>query len=281
MTSSSSTETTENVLAMYDQSDGFRVYKNKNIVFFGHDTMRSLYCDLARLLQTGNMLKNSSIKFHHTRHDPYVNETVLKKLDKCISYDRIDCRRYHSEKSCNTLYLIFIGSIMDDKWPIDLEWLQHITEVKQIDLVVTSCAYPDLCGRRLEKKNEKFDDKLPLFSSKLNYICRTFKLAFPHATMIWFPPLPTIRLDDGIQTDQFKQLVKTCFDIACNQHHFQYLKRCEDWINVYKILYLKDECYMSGEAVRELTTELGEYMATNWKRNIDIETEPSYKRFKT
>ncbi|CAF1458520.1 unnamed protein product [Adineta steineri] len=243
MTSSSSTETTENVRAMYDQSDGFRVYKNKNIVFFGHDTMRSLYCDLARLLQTGNMLKNNSIKFHHTRHDPYVS------------------------------------NVMDDKWPIDVEWLKRITEADQIDLVVTSCAYPDLCVRRLEKKNEKFDDKLPLFSSKLNYICSTFKSVFSHATMIWFPPLPTIRLDDGKQTDQFKQLVKTCFDIACTQHQFEYIKRCEDWINNYKILYLKDECYMSGEALRELTTELGEHMTIKWDRVLEI--EPPYKRFKT
>jgi hypothetical protein len=66
--------TTENDRLIYDRDDIRRIYQKKNIVFFGDGTMRSMYCDLARYLQNGKMLKNTETKYHFSRHDPYVSK---------------------------------------------------------------------------------------------------------------------------------------------------------------------------------------------------------------
>jgi len=66
--------TTENDRLIYDRDDIRRIYQKKNIVFFGDGTMRSMYCDLARLLQNGKMLNNTETKYHFSRHDPYVSK---------------------------------------------------------------------------------------------------------------------------------------------------------------------------------------------------------------
>ncbi|CAF4363919.1 unnamed protein product, partial [Rotaria sp. Silwood2] len=180
--------------------------------------------------------------------------------------------------SSTMLYLIYVGTIMDDKCPVSVQWLKEITEGILIDLVVMSCAYPDLCDRRLEKKNEQFDNKLPLFQSKLSHICSMFKLAFPDSIMIWVPPLPQKLLNDK-QTNQLKKLIQICYDVACDEYNFDFLKRYQNWIDCYKQFYVKDAFYISKNGVRELTTELGELMKKKWSHYIQM--NPPNKRFKT
>jgi len=58
--------------------------------------------------------------------------------------DKIDFRRYVCKPSSTVLYLIFFGSVLRPICPISIEWLRQITQGSPIDLVIMSCAYPDL-----------------------------------------------------------------------------------------------------------------------------------------
>jgi len=239
--------------------------------------MRSIYCDLSRLLQNGKMLSNEETKRHWSKHGTFINETIIQSNTKCAVQNRVDCRRFLCKSSSTNLFLIYVGTIFDPLCPVNIEWLRQITQGNPIDLVVMSCAYPDLSDRQLEKENEQFEKKFELFKSKFSIICSIFKLAFFESIMIWIPPLPSISLNDK-QTKNLEKLIQICFDIACQQYNFQCLKSHYNWIKNYKQLFVENQFYISNQGVRQLTREISELMANKW--HIQFSIESPNKRFK-
>jgi len=59
-------------------------------------------------------------------------------------YNQIDCRRFVCEDSSTVVYFIHLGTILNTNCPLNIEWLHRITQGDPIDVLVTSCAYPDL-----------------------------------------------------------------------------------------------------------------------------------------
>jgi hypothetical protein len=80
--------TTENDRLIYNEDHVRRIYQKKNIVFFGDGTMRSMYCDLARLLQNGKMLNNTETKYHFSRQQLYISKYQKKNRKLFIFMNR-------------------------------------------------------------------------------------------------------------------------------------------------------------------------------------------------
>ncbi|CAF3070250.1 unnamed protein product, partial [Rotaria sp. Silwood2] len=239
-----SVETKANILPVFNQDDAIGIFQNKNIVFFGEGPIRSIYCDLCKLIHNSKILNSSEIKNHFNYHPPYVNETTLELRKKCPWADHIDIRRWVAKKSSTTLFFIHVGSIVGETCPVNIEWLKKITENTHIDLVVMSPDCREVCDRELQRKQEQFDNKLQLFKSKLSMICSSLKLAFPQSIMMWLPPQSLRNLNDE-QTARVEKFINICFDISCGEFNFNFLKHHQNWIKFYEELYEKDQLYLS------------------------------------
>ncbi|CAF1298861.1 unnamed protein product [Rotaria sordida] len=240
-----SIETTTNIHSVFNQDDAIRIFQNKTVVFFGEGPIRSIYCDLCKLLHNSKILNSLEIKKHFNYHPPYVNETILELRKKCPWSDHIDIRRYCSKRSSTILFFIHVGTIVGETCPVNIEWLKKITENMHIDLVVMSSDCREICDRELQRKNEQFNDKLQSFKSKLSMICSSLELAFPQSIMMWLPPHPLRNLNDE-QTIRVEKFTNICFDISCNQFNFNYLKHDQNLIKFYEELYEKDQSYLLG-----------------------------------
>ncbi|CAF4296833.1 unnamed protein product [Rotaria sp. Silwood2] len=139
-----STDALENDLPVFNQIDTLRIYQDKNIVFFGDCTIWKIYRDLLRLLHKGKLMNDVELKTSHTYHRPYVNEVQIETSGISGMYNQIDCRRFVCETSSTVVYFIHMGTILNTNSPLNIEWLQQITQGDPIDVLVVSCAYPDL-----------------------------------------------------------------------------------------------------------------------------------------
>lgn len=69
-----SIEPTLNTHSSFTQDDAMRIFQNKTIVFFGEGPIRSIYCDLSKLLHNSKILSSAEIKKHHNHHAPYISK---------------------------------------------------------------------------------------------------------------------------------------------------------------------------------------------------------------
>ncbi|CAF4915042.1 unnamed protein product, partial [Rotaria sp. Silwood2] len=80
------------------------------------------------------------IEFKHFLKD----EVQIETSGISGMYNQIDCRRFVCETSSTVVYFIHMGTILNTNSPLNIEWLQQITQGDPIDVLVVSCAYPDL-----------------------------------------------------------------------------------------------------------------------------------------
>ncbi|CAF4274186.1 unnamed protein product, partial [Rotaria sordida] len=72
ISAASSTEPTLNTHSLFTQDDAIRIFQNKTVVFFGEGSIRSIYCDLCKLLHNSKILHSVEIKKHFNYHAPYI-----------------------------------------------------------------------------------------------------------------------------------------------------------------------------------------------------------------
>ncbi len=54
------------------QANACRIFANKNVLFFGDSTIRSIYGDLCRLLHKDKKLSAKELERHYSSHEPYI-----------------------------------------------------------------------------------------------------------------------------------------------------------------------------------------------------------------
>ena len=69
-----STDTKENSLLIFDQTNVLRIYQGKTILFFGDSTVRLLYRDLSRLLHKGKLMNDLELKKERSDHKLYASK---------------------------------------------------------------------------------------------------------------------------------------------------------------------------------------------------------------
>ena len=85
-TASSSTSLTREWPPILKQADVRHIYENKNIFFFGDSTIRSIYCDLSKLLHNGKQLSVEELKRHYCKHALYTSKYELLKRIVCFYF---------------------------------------------------------------------------------------------------------------------------------------------------------------------------------------------------
>ncbi|CAF4204191.1 unnamed protein product, partial [Rotaria sordida] len=179
-------------------------------------------------------------------------------------YNQIDCRRFFCKASSTAVYFIHLGTILNTNCPLNIEWLQQITQADPIDVLVVSCAYPDLSFQRLEIMNWNFQTILQRFESELPIVLTKLKFAFSRREnrqpiLIWISPIPHTILND-IQNRQFVELTSICLNIT-NQLEFEHLTRMHPWCDNYKTLFVKEGCHFSPTGIRHLTNQITEIIS--------------------
>ncbi|CAF2931537.1 unnamed protein product [Rotaria sp. Silwood2] len=253
-----STDVVENDVPVFNQTDTLRIYQGKNIVFFGDCTIRKIYRDLLRLLHKGKLMNDVELQTNHTYHRPYVHEVQIEKSGISGMYNQIDCRRFVCEPSSTVVYFIHLGTILNTNCPLNIEWLQQITQGDPIDVLVVSCAYPDLSFHRLEIMNWNFQTILQRFESELPIVLTKLKFGFSRREnrqpiLIWISPIPHT-ISNDIQNRQFVELTDIFLNIT-NQLEFEHLTRMHSWCENYKSLFVKEKCYFSP---------IGEYIVSDY-----------------
>ncbi|CAF2976095.1 unnamed protein product [Rotaria sp. Silwood2] len=173
-------------------------------------------------------------------------------------YNQIDCRRFVCETSTTVVYFIHMGTILNINSPLNIEWLQKITQGNPIDVLVVSCAYPDLSFHRLEIMNWNFQTTLQRFESELPIVLTKLKFGFSRREnrqpiLIWISPIPHT-ISNDIQNRQFVELTAIFLNIT-NQLEFVHLTRMHPWCDNYKSLFVKEKCYFSP---------IGEYIISDY-----------------
>ncbi|CAF0833607.1 unnamed protein product [Adineta steineri] len=230
-------ETTKNSFPVFDHTDTLRIFQGKKIVFFGDSAIRLLYRDLSKLLHKNKFMSEIELSKQRYDHPLYVNEISIETHGLAGISDRIDCRQ-------NSL---------------TVEWLQQIVEYQSIDILIVSCAYPDLSFRQLETLNKDFDTTLQSFIPQLSIVLSKLNSAFCDHTQyesikIWISPIP-YKINDIKQYQQYTQLLDMCLYIT-NQLKFNQLRHMDPWINYYKRIYVKDSYNISSEGIRQLTNQI-------------------------
>ncbi|CAF3933923.1 unnamed protein product [Rotaria sp. Silwood1] len=269
-----STNVVENGLPVFDQTNTLRIYQRKNIVFFGDNNIRKNYRDLLRLLHKGKLMNDAELKTGHTYHRLYANEVQIETSGIPGMYNHIDCRRFVCEASSTVVYFIHLGTIFNTNCPLNIEWLQQITQGDPIDVLVASCAYPDLSFHRLEIMNWNFQTTLQRFESELPIVLTKLKFAFSRREnnqpiLIWMSPIPHT-ISNDIQNRQFVELTEICLNIT-NQLEFKHLTRMHPWCDNYKSLFVKDKCHFSPTGIRHLTNQITEIISNKQHRQSYVD----------
>ncbi|CAF1176590.1 unnamed protein product [Rotaria sordida] len=108
-----STNTVENGLPVFNQTNALHIYQGKNIVFFGDNTIRKIYRDLLRLLHKGKLMHDSELKTRHTYHKLYgIQREMLCLRTGCEAY------RETAKHLLSQLYILLRDSNIELKIPI-------------------------------------------------------------------------------------------------------------------------------------------------------------------
>ena len=156
--------TPRGIIDIIDQFNAKRIFTGKTIVFFGGgDTLRALYLDFIKLLQNGKSLSDVELAKHHNNHPIFISkfkiqEYMLIVIDVLLideieietagirgMSNRIDCRLYQCSSSSIKVFFIHVGSINNIEKLSNGEWFTRVTHDEKIDIILTSCVYPDLC----------------------------------------------------------------------------------------------------------------------------------------
>ncbi|CAF1036031.1 unnamed protein product [Adineta steineri] len=254
-----SIETTKNSFPIFDHTDTLRIFQGKKIVFFGDSAIRLLYRDLSKLLHKNNFMSEIELSKQRYDHPLYINEISIETNGLAGISDRIDCRRFICKESSTRLYLIYLETILNAENSLTVEWLQQIVEYQSIDILIVSCAYPDLSFRQLETLNKDFDTTLQSFIPQLSIVLSKLNSAFCdhkqyESIKIWISPIP-YKINDIKQYQQYTQLLDICLYIT-NQFKLNQLGHMDPWIHCYKRLYVKDSYNISSEGIRLLTNQI-------------------------
>ncbi|CAF1504959.1 unnamed protein product [Rotaria sordida] len=218
--------------------------------------IRSILYDLNSNIQ--NFIANYNLTLKN------LNEVQIETSGIPGMYNQIDCRRFFCKASSTAVYFVHLGTILNTNYPLNIEWLQQITQADPIDVLVVSCAYPDLSFQRLEIMNWNFQTTLQRFESELPIVLTKLKFAFSRREnrqpiLIWISPIPHTILND-IQNRQFVELTSICLSIT-NQLEFEHLTRMHPWCDNYKTLFVKEGCHFSPTGIRHLTNQITEIIS--------------------
>ena len=249
------------------------LFHNKRVLFAGDASIRTLYRDMARLLEDGNQMPDADVNIPMGDYPMMPSEIHSRRGGQVGDLHHFEVRMYRSPPpSATTLYYVYINGLRSAGMRELTTSLQHESFNISFDLFIFSSFESDMHQSQIATPSFTFTEHITCYIVKLHKTLRRLKRAAHHHSptclLVWMSPCSKEWSSTMSDVPLPLQLIYSAVNEMATYHGFRLFDRNELYNAYHPPFNVPMTGRLTAMGLRLVTTMIYEDTEAAWQNPV-------------